>query len=275
MTLKPFFLISLFFSLVFCCALYARNNEPHKNVEIVKNNVWIKKIPQVNQKRNYCVPACISMVVRYFDTRITQKQLGKLFDTDSKKGTVTEDFVEAFKNTSELQEFSLEKIYALSEKEYANMMQLYDSASKNKRKKSGKIKENSNIFDNVNRELARKVFPHARPQLEVVMNNLCYKYINSGIPVLWCVAMNLDPHVKMKGGHMRLIVGYNKQNGKIKKILYRDPWGGSTRYKQVDFEDAQTMTMQLYVLTPRSGSTILPPTGVISNTRKIYKPKRK
>ena len=129
----------------------------------------------------------------------------------------------------------------------------------------------------MNRETARKVFPQARPQLAAVMTGLCYKYINAGIPVLWSVAMNLDPAVKMKGGHMRLIVGYNRQNGKIKKILYRDPWGGSTKFKQVDFEDAQTMTMQLYVMYP-ADSAPNPATYYIPKVKKatqkqLVKPK--
>lgn len=126
----------------------------------------------------------------------------------------------------------------------------------------------SNVFDNVNRDVAKKVFPSARPNLAVTMDILCTKYINAGVPILWSVAMNLDPNVKMKGGHMRIIVGYTRQNGRIRKILYRDPWGGNTKYKQVDFDDAQTMTMQIYVLQPKLGSDMRP-----STTEKHYQKK--
>ena len=113
-----------------CLPLFARKNEFHKNVVEGKNGyIWIKGIPQVSQKRDYCVPACISMVVRYFDSKTTQKRLSGLFN-DAKMDSLTESYIESFANAHELQEFSLQKIYALSEKEYDHMMQLYHSASK-------------------------------------------------------------------------------------------------------------------------------------------------
>ena len=60
--------------LVVCSLLFfqlaARDSDYYKNVKSFRNgDIYITGIPQVNQKRNYCVPACVSMIVRYFDPR--------------------------------------------------------------------------------------------------------------------------------------------------------------------------------------------------------------
>lgn len=233
--------------------LCARDTQYYKNVKSVRGgDVFINGIPQVSQKRNYCVPACVSMIVRYFDDRINQKKLAKLFSTSSKTGTLSTDIEDAFFNETVLQDYELKKLYTLTEEDYASLMKFYESTAKNKRKKKHDSKaEEGNIFDNINPEVARRVFPSARPQLERILYSVCRTYIASGIPVMWAVAMNLDPAVKMKGGHMRIIVGFNEQNNKLKKILYRDPWGGASKIKRVDFDDASTMTMELYAIIPK------------------------
>ena len=57
-----------------------------KNVKTNRRGeIYISGIPQVSQKRNFCAPACISMVVRYFDNNLNQKKLAKLFMASKKK----------------------------------------------------------------------------------------------------------------------------------------------------------------------------------------------
>ena len=241
------------FSILVTLQLAAKDSDYYKNVRTGRSgDVFINGIPQVNQKRNYCVPACVSMIVRYYDSKINQKKLARLFSTSSKTGTLSSEIEDAFFNEPVLQEFELKKLYTLTEQDYASLMQFYESSAKNKHKKKRNTKdENSNVFDNLNPEVARRVFPSARPHLGALLQSICRTYIASGVPVMWAVAMNLDPAVSMKGGHMRIIVGFNEQNNKLKKILYRDPWGGVTKIKRVDFDDASTMTLELYAIIPK------------------------
>ena len=235
--------------------LFARSDNFHNNVLVNRGgNVLIDGIPQVSQRRNYCVPASVSMIVRYFDKRINQKKLAKLFETSSKKGTFTAKMAEAFFNEPVLSNFELVNLYTLTEKEYSALMELYKSSVSEKRAKRKGKEDNEmerNVFDDIKPKEARKLFPSARTELNSIFRSVYTEYICSGIPVLWAVSMNLDPAVSMKGGHMRIIVGFNVQNKKIKRVLYRDPWG-SVKTKQVDLDDAVTMTMEMYAVVPKS-----------------------
>lgn len=264
----------VFFMLVSVSA----KNDYNRNVVRSKSDVWIKRIPQVNAKRAYSVQAAVSMVVRYLNDKLNQKKMAPLYQLEAEKGVMTPEIEGLFQSDPVFREFKIKTLYKISEPEISRMMELYDSSSKRKRKsRKAPDEKTGNVFDTVNRETARRMFPTARPQMASLLRGVCYRYIDAGVPVLWSVAMNLDPAVKMKGGHMRLIVGYNEQNKKIKKIFYRDPWGGSTKIKQADFEDAQTMTMELHVITPMFGEVLMPLHGTWNkdNRQKRYIKKRR
>ncbi|MBO7154060.1 MAG: C39 family peptidase, partial [Lentisphaeria bacterium] len=156
--------LSVFLALVLPCVLlgdkalsYEKNVKTNRRGEI-----YISGIPQVSQKRNFCAPACISMVVRYFDNKLNQKKLAKLFLTSGKMGTQSEEIVNAFSN-EELAGFDVKRIYALSTEEYTRMMEMYNTASSGKRKrKKSKASATDNIVDSLNPEVARRVFPSVR-----------------------------------------------------------------------------------------------------------------
>ncbi len=75
--------------------------------------------------------------------------------------------------------------------------------------------------------------------------------IDEGRPVLWAVELgvvkesDLDPQVK--GGHMRLIFGYDEST---LEFLYTDTWGAGHEEKRMSYEDAWKMTYSAYVLEP-------------------------
>ena len=68
---------------------------------------------------------------------------------------------------------------------------------------------------------------------------------------MWSVSMNFDPNDRMDGGHMRIITGYAREDGKITKVIYRDPWGGREILKRMSFNDALTITREIYVIVPK------------------------
>ena len=78
------------------------------------------------------------------------------------------------------------------------------------------------------------------------------KNIQEGIPVIWCVMLGIMPEEKLslqsKGGHMRLIIGFNEKN---KEILYTDTWGIGHELKSMPIQYAWTITNRLLYLLPR------------------------
>ena len=71
-------------------------DELHRRVKRSGGEVIIQRIPSVSAKRNYCVPASVDMVLRYYDTRVGQRTLGKLFDSSKKNGTYSRNIVKEF-----------------------------------------------------------------------------------------------------------------------------------------------------------------------------------
>lgn len=223
-----------------------------KNVKVFrKSGLYIERIPQVNQRRNYCVPATVSMVLQYYDSRIPQKRLARLFDSSGKKGTYMEDVEEAF-SRGKLEEFSIVPVYRLSVKEFEELEEaLQKHSGKNrKRKRSSGVADFNKRINAIKPAEARKYFPALRTEAAEKLRESLLRYVANGVPVLWGVEMRFDPEEKVNGGHMRLINGYmkNKSSGKIDRIVYRDSWGNASRNKIMAFDDAVTMTTSLWVI---------------------------
>ena len=76
-------------------------------------------------------------------------------------------------------------------------------------------------------------------------------HIARGIPLLWSVSLGLLPETKLpaqtRGGHMRLIIGYN---ARTKEVYYSDTWGLGHELKKMPLADAWTMTDGLFTLEP-------------------------
>ena len=241
-----------------------------KNVVVERLNrklgveVCIKKIPHVNQRQNYCVPATCSMVLRYFDQRYNQKDLGKLFQSSTKNGTYTAEVYKAFKQP-EFSDFEIVTIYQLTNREFAEMKAAYEAglsdpevvgkkAKKLKRKKRRSNDDNAgrrDFWEDLYPEAAVKIFSKCRTSLNNQIAALCREFIDAGIPVMWSVTMTLDPHTPSPNGHMRIINGYITKDDQITHLLYRDSWSGHRSGSNMPVANAVAMTIELFAIVPR------------------------
>ncbi len=76
--------------------------------------------------------------------------------------------------------------------------------------------------------------------------------IDQGIPILWSLELGISPELpqlgpQVSGGHMRLIIGYNK---KEKRLIFSDSWGRGHESKTMTFDDAYLATVGLFTLKP-------------------------
>ena len=76
--------------------------------------------------------------------------------------------------------------------------------------------------------------------------------VDAGLPLLWGLELgrfperpNLSPQTS--GGHMRLIVGYNDEDG---DVIFSDSWGAGHEYKKMKMSDAYKASSGLFVLRP-------------------------
>jgi len=80
--------------------------------------------------------------------------------------------------------------------------------------------------------------------------------IDDSDPLFWSVTLGDVPEQAAygkgtslsngRGGHMRLIIGYNEERG---EILYSDSWGEGHELKRMDAKDALSITRGMYYLT--------------------------
>ena len=80
------------------------------------------------------------------------------------------------------------------------------------------------------------------------------RYIRDAIdradPVIWGVQLGLVPEPgipQSRGGHKRLIIGYNS---KTSEVLYTDSWGPGHELKRMKMKDAWAITFSLSILKP-------------------------
>ena len=76
--------------------------------------------------------------------------------------------------------------------------------------------------------------------------------IDEGTPLLWSVRLGIvseSNSPQRAGGHMRIIVGYNRTTS---EILYSDSWGPGHEEKRMNIDDAWTITNDLSSLQPIS-----------------------
>ncbi len=233
--------------------------ELKKNVDRKKSgSCMIRKIPAVKSKRNYCVPASMEMIMRYYKVKVNQKYLGKIFNSDKSTGTYTSEMMKNFSG-EKLEGFKIKQLFGMTKSESDKLFEAYLSSSKlskSKSKKFSKILEKKGFVDAVNsmdQKIVFEVFPPVREKLNKLFPELLEKYIDNGIPLLWSVIMNFDPDNQTDGFHMRVMTGYKKdKSGNIEKIFYMDPWSSSKNTEGVDFDKAVAMTMEFFAVTPEN-----------------------
>jgi hypothetical protein len=108
----------------------------------------------------------------------------------------------------------------------------------------------ADYYHKMNLDLLRKV-ESRKPSAVGQFERDIERYIDKGMPILWSVVLGLVPEKGMSpqtvGGHMRLIIGYNKDT---KEMIYTDSWGMGHEQKRMPMADALLMTTGLYVIEP-------------------------
>ncbi|SHJ76013.1 hypothetical protein SAMN02745181_2537 [Rubritalea squalenifaciens DSM 18772] len=131
------------------------------------------------------------------------------------------------------------------------------------KKKGGKSVKGGDNYDKVDRDSLVNMdafYSKCDGEIfrEVMMDKSSYKrfmskikeYIDQGIPVGWCLQLGLFPEPDLpqaRGGHMRLIIGYNEAKN---ELIYSDSWGHGHGKKSMDSGKAFCMTMGLLVMPP-------------------------
>lgn len=212
--------------------------------------VWLNGLPMVDQgQKGYCVPATLARVFAFYGMdKVDQHALAAVCDSNAGGGTTTYAMEQAMRDISKKfrTKFIVLEDFVSTHK---SIIEPYNKLAKKADKPT--VSFQSDIFGTADAKLLRQARAGKNSQVSKWMKDI-KKNIDNGTPVIWLVMVGIYqeeiPLPQSRGGHARLIIGYNLKN---KTIIYTDSWGAMHARKTMPAADAIGMTMGRYVIKLR------------------------
>ncbi|MCF6174503.1 MAG: C39 family peptidase [Victivallaceae bacterium] len=226
------------------------------------------ELPMVDQgAKGYCVVAVLERVMKYYGSDIDQHMLAELVSASAAYGTSLKEMVNALKEADHKLGVKFKLLYqnqAISEySSFTTLIKRYNKLARKAGNKRLKIDKFTASYEKQRYYDPLKFLHVVNPDIYADVRMKYYrsdskrffrdieKYITLGIPVLWSVQLGIFPEQGKKqsnGGHLRLIVGFNKAT---ETIFYSDTWGKGHELKKMPYKQAWAMSTGLYLMPPR------------------------
>lgn len=212
--------------------------------------VWLKGVPMVDQgMKGYCMPATLARIFAFYGMdKVDQHALAAVCDSNAGGGTTAYAMEQAMQDVCK--KFRT-KFIVLEDfiSTHKSIIEPYNKLAKREDKPTMTLM--SDIFGTADAEILRKARAGKNSQVNKWLKDI-KKSIDGGSPVIWLVMVGIYqeeiPLPQDRGGHARLIIGYNLKN---KTIIYTDSWGAEHARKTMPAADAIGMTMGLYIIKLR------------------------
>lgn len=221
-------------------------------------SVMIENLPMVDQgQRGYCVVATAERLLRYYGRSLDQDALAQMADTRTGGGTDATSMLSALNRVSLKCGVTVKTLVVFNLKTLLDLLDKYNLQARKEGRPIIKVAEDNPInVDEIYDRMDVGTLRRARCERgAAAFKNFTAEIIKSvdlGIPLAWSVRMGLvkeSTQVRQAGGgHMRIILGYNKSS---RTLIFSDSWGAGHENKPMSFEDAWTITTGLYSLNPR------------------------
>jgi hypothetical protein len=216
----------------------------------------LKDLPMVDQgEKGYCVVASVERIMRYYGVNVDQHELAQIADTDVSLGTSAGAMLSSLRRLTERLGIKVRSIYQWNVRDFLKLVDDYNRATKR-----GKLapeiplpyaSDGDVFFSHVKPEIYKEVRMKSAADFGKFQRDI-QRNIDEGIPLLWSVRLGIvteSNSPQPTGGHMRIIVGYNRTTS---EILYSDSWGRGHEEKRMPMDDAWTITNGLSSLQPLS-----------------------
>jgi len=221
-------------------------------------DVLIEGVPMVDQgKKGYCAVATMERILRYYGSEVNQHELAQQANSSGNGGTNSESLVKALRGMSGKVGLHVDERENFDTKDFIRLVDDYNREAKKKKEPvitlptSGTISV-AEVFAAMKVPILREARLRNSSKTENFFKETAAT-IELGQPVAWSVELGWVAETpalpQARGGHMRLIIGYNAQKN---EILYTDSWGYGHELKRMSAEDAFFITTGLYVIEPRS-----------------------
>jgi len=197
-----------------------RKSELPRKVVKKDGNIFIDNIPMVDQgNKGYCVVASAQRLFEHYGIECDMHQLAQLAKADPDKGTSP---LYINQQLGGIDYLFKTRFTCLAVRQGSRLVEL---------------KDEKYVGDTVKR----------RSYDKFIESN-----IEDGIPLLWSMQIGKakeEPAIspQASGGHMRMIIGYNKDKN---RIIFTDSWGAGHEFKTMDADDAYRVTQGLYLMKP-------------------------
>ncbi len=236
----------------------ARKRELVSNVKREGRRAEIENIPMVDQgEKGYCVVATAARIFAYYGSdNVDQHELASAANTRAGGGTSTREMREALEKISSRFQIKIRAIDSVES--YADFQDLVQDYNKEaKRRNSPQMADLSkdrnawqNFWGQVNADVLKAARCGRPSDVERWMKPI-RSWIDMGVPVFWTVHVGIVAEPKRseqsRGGHMRLIIGYDDEKS---VILFSDSWGQGHASKEMPMADAAVITTGRMVLVP-------------------------
>ncbi len=217
-------------------------------------DVWIDNVPMVDQgQKGYCAAATAERVLRYYGYPVDEHEIAQIAGTTAQGGTSTDAMRDTVRKAASKYRLGYNEIVNMNE-DPQKSIKAYNQAAK--RLKKPEISFNQ--FLRGNTFMVGEMLEAMKPEVMHEMREKDFRakafvkkvreQIDKGNPVFWSVTLGIwqEPGLpQANGGHMRLIIGYNK---KTNEILYSDSWGARHALKRMPGDWAFTITGDAFFL---------------------------
>ncbi len=218
-------------------------------------DVWISQVPMVDQgPKGYCAAATSERILRYFGQEVDQHQVAQVANTTSGGGTGSTQLREALQAVGRQYDFKLNKHMVWDWDDFQKQIANYNRVAKSKGKRQVSIpKANINVSDlysQMDGEVLKTARQKERSEYEKFKQKI-RRYVDGGCPLAWSVTLGFykeEPMYSGRGGHMRLIIGYNSRTD---EVIFSDSWGSRHAKKRLPMDEAFAMTKALLTLEPQ------------------------
>ena len=236
-----------------------------------RGDVFIDNVPMVDQgQKGYCSAATSERVLRYYGVEVDEHEIAQAAGTTAEGGTSTLEMKNSVQAIGRKYKLGTVVTYGDFEKPTNERIESIVKEVANYNKAAKKLKK-PEIADDVyishrgsmviyspmaadaamDPEVLRemKVNGPQKSKFTKFMKDI-HQQVEKGIPLFWGVTLGTYPEPESrqaKGGHMRLIIGYND---KKREILYTDSWGAGHELKRMPAEWAWTISHCLMYMKP-------------------------
>lgn len=215
---------------------------------------FIQNIPMVDQgEKGYCVVATTARVFGYYGMQVDQHEIAQIANASAESGTSSSGMIESLGRIAGRFKVRVKTHEEMEYPELGDLVSDYNRLAKRKNAREFPADPSVNMwtyFDAFDPAILKETRMKDGAGFKSFIAEV-QRSVDAGVPLLWTVTVGIFPEEKInpqtRGGHMRLIIGYNTATN---EVLYSDSWGAGHEMKRLGTAEAFCATHGLYSIQP-------------------------